>query len=347
MRSEVDEGPIEVGAAERRRGIELVLDRQPEIDLDELQRLLGRVGIEVDTGTLVDDLDALGYEVDEDPPDPVAPTVDGPPPTLEPAARSIEDGGSRSWPMLAVAALVVVAVVAVFVLGGDGDAELTDASAATAETVTVRGGTTPASTEATEPEPVEVAPAGPGSDPALEEAGTRTDDFERSDVGDFPDVGPWEVLAGEWANTDGNLDVTARPDGGAAVIGVDVGTGDVRAQVQIDRRASRSGLAFRIVDGENFFVWAYVPEFATNLLFEVVDGTPRAVANSGLTPTGDGLPALGINIVGDQVELLNDGVVVATYDGLPAAEGATRIGAAALSGVADLPLFDEYRVRTP
>jgi hypothetical protein len=176
---------------------------------------------------------------------------------------------------------------------------------------------------------------------------TRTDDFERGEIGDFPDVATWELLSGEWANTDGNLDVTSVPEDAAAVAAIDVGRGDVRAQVQIDRRASRSGIAFRIVDDRNFLLWCTVPEYATNILFHVVDGEATPIADSGLTATGDGLPALGINLVGTTAELLNDGVVVATYEELPPADGATRIGVAALTAEEGLPLFDEVKVLTP
>jgi hypothetical protein len=380
------QGAGEVTAAERRRGIALVLDRQPEIDLDELQRILGRVGITVDTATLLEDLDALGYDVDDEEPeedgradDPAG--IPGPDRVVleedergglgevdafadeEPRPRRAPIGGddegdeedapddgvwSRQSLVIAAAVVVVVIIVAVFLAGGNDDdgTETTDGGTGS-DLATAGGGAAGETTAPTGPtEPVVVAPVGPGSDPALEVPETRTDDFERGDIGDFPDVGTYEVLGGEWTNTDGNLDLAAAADP-IALIAVDPGVGDLRAQVQVDRRASRSGLAFRIVDAENFFVWTTVPEFATNILFQVVDGEAERIADSGLTTTGDGLPALGINITGTTVELLNDGVVVATYDGLPPADGATRIGLAALDESDALPLFDELKILTP
>lgn len=379
-------GADEVSDAERRRGIALVLDRQPEIDLDELQRILGRVGIHVDTDTLLADLDALGFDVDDDPllDEPVEPAAA--PPSLAkagdeptgdedddevdafadpapagrpsflgasaPADRDEDDdadehGHDGTWSrqslLIAAAVVVVVILVAVFLAGGSDDGDDTTAGGdSTGETLQAGGSTAPTGPT----EPVRVAPVGPGSDPALDVPETRTDDFERGELGDFPNVGTYEVLAGEWTNTDGNLDLTAPADP-TAVVAVDPGVGDLRAQVQVDRRASRSGLAFRIVDAENFYVWTTVPEFATNILFQVVDGEATGVADSGLTTTGDGLPSLGINIVGTSVELLNDGVVVATYDQLPPPDGATRIGLAALDESDALPLFDELKLLTP
>lgn len=378
-RAEGADAPIEVSTAERRRGIELVLDRQPEIDLDELQRILAKVGIVVDTDTLVGDLDALGYDVDDDTAgapgeeSPVVVAEDGrddeddvdafadrrpsfaaPPPrdgADDDDDDDLDDEGTwtRQSLLIAGAVVLVVIVVAVFLAtagGDDDDGEDTTTGGGSDAPATAQAGSADATTTGPT-EPVRVAPVGPGSDPALDVPETRTDDFERGEVGDFPDIATWELLSGDWTNTDGNLDLTAAPTDGPAVAGFDVGSGDVRAQVQVDRRASRSGLAFRIVDDRNFFVWATVPEYATTILFHVVDGEAQPVADSGLTQTGDGLPALGVNLVGDRAELFHDGVVVATYDGIGPADGATRIGVAALPGTSELPLFDEYEVLTP
>ncbi|HEX7130945.1 MAG TPA: hypothetical protein VF228_00125 [Iamia sp.] len=401
------QGAEEVSVGERRRGIELVLDRQPEIDLDELQRILARVGIVVDTDTLVEDLDALGFDVDDDPAEaagepPAGPSlekdVDGdeaaeddaevevedaedpeaapadideageadgeadafaepaaerrpsfvlPPPGADDDEVPVEGSWSRQSMMVVAAVVVVVIIVAVFLAGGSDDdgEDTTTGDGDTTETVQADGGTEATPTIPTEP--VKVAPEGPGSDPALDVPETRTDDFERGDIGDFPDVGTWELLSGEWANTDGNLEVTGVPDDGFAVAAVDVASADVRAQVQVDRRSSRSGIAFRIVDERNFYIWCTVPEYATNILFEVVDGTATPVADSGLTATGDGQPALGVNLVGDRAELLNDGILVATYDGIGTGEVPTRIGVAALTDEEGLPLLDEFKVLTP
>jgi hypothetical protein len=320
---------------ERRRGIELIMDERPGADLDELQRLLGEVGVEVDEATLVGDLDALGYEVDDvAPPAPVAGDGNG---TVG-WARSRRDGVVVL--LVAVAVLIVITVV-LFVGDDEGDpvaTGITEAPLAQAGGASDSTGTTGE---------VPVAPEGPGSDPALDAPETLTDDFERGDIGDFPGVATWELVRGYWANTDGNLEPLGPPDEGAVVAAVDVGSGDVRAQVQIDRPASRAGLAFRIVDEGNLFVWAPVPEMGTIVLFEVVDGEAMPVSESGYAPPGDGMPALGINLVGDRAELLRDGVVIATYEGLPPADGATRIGVALLAGGEGLPLFDELRVLVP
>jgi len=48
---------------DRRRVIDLALMRRPDIDIEALHGLLVRLGLEVDSVTLVADLDALGYEV--------------------------------------------------------------------------------------------------------------------------------------------------------------------------------------------------------------------------------------------------------------------------------------------
>lgn len=346
---------------ERRRGIEVVLDERPELDLDELQDLLARAGVAVDEATLVEDLDILGYDVDdvtaapveaadlhEDADDGAAAAPLGAPLDADAHVDRQDDAVAGARPravLVMVAAAMVLVVIAIVMIVGGGDEDTDDPVATADDTEVARAG---GDTDTTGPtEPVEVAPVGPGSDPALDVPETLTDDFERSDIGDFPGVSTWELLRGYFANTDGNLDVLGPPDDGVVVAAVDVGSEDVRAQVSIDRPASRAGLAFRIVDEQNMFVWARVPEVGSIVLYEVVDGLPEPVASSGYVPDGDGMPVLGINVVEDSVELLHEGVVVATYDDLPPAEGTTRIGLALLAGGEGLPLFDELRVLTP
>ncbi|HMJ78320.1 MAG TPA: hypothetical protein VK507_20225, partial [Iamia sp.] len=345
---------------ERRRGIEMVLDHRPAIDLGELQALLAKAGVEVDATTLVEDLDALGYDVDDEPVDPdvedeaLVDDVDDE--VVEPAGPDVvvlesedvvpaeDDDGHRpgrrlgTMVVLAAAAVVLLVIlVVVFVSDGDGDGGDDVAVTEPGDTsVAQAGGTSAPDTADTTPPPI--APEGPGSDPALDVPETLTDDFERADIGDFPGLATWELLSGDWANTDGNLDVIGVPEDGLAVAAFEVDSGDIRAQVQVDRPAARAGIAFRVVDGANLFVWAPVPEIGSIILYEVVDGVATGVADAGFVEPGDGMPALGINLVGDRAELLRDGVVVATYDSLPPAEAPTRIGVAVLDGGEGLPL---------
>ncbi|HEU5150515.1 MAG TPA: hypothetical protein VFU19_08460 [Iamia sp.] len=333
-------------AEERRRGIALVMETRPEIDLDELQRLLARAGVEVDVDTLVDDLEALGYEVDDEvTPGPVPPTID---PVDDGSYDDDGDeepaGGAGRWAVLGLAAVVVVVALVALVVGLGRDDDEPALEEAPPGTEMLEDGAADTTTE-----PPRVAPEGPGRDPALEVPEALTDDFERAGIGDFPGVSTWELLSGEWANTDGNLDLVALSDEGVAVAAVDPGSGDVRAEVQVDRPGTRAGLAFRIADEDDFLLWAPMPEEGTIILFEVVEGEATPLVDSGITAPDDGMPALGVNLVGERAELLRDGAVVATYDGVaPAEEGTTtRIGVGALRDGEGLPLFDELRVLVP
>ncbi|HEV7721225.1 MAG TPA: hypothetical protein VGO60_08070 [Iamia sp.] len=361
---------------ERRRGIEMVLDHRPAIDLGELQALLAKAGVEVDASTLVEDLDALGYDVDDEPVDDdeepdaedeeleddgedevafvdlAKPVGDVELDEVEDVAPDDDDGarpgrGLGTMVVLGAAAVVLLVILVVVLVSGDGDDDGADDLAVTVPEDTrvaqAGGDTTAPGTTA----PPRIAPEGPGSDPALDVPETVTDDFERVDIGDFPGMATWELLSGDWANTDGNLEVLDVPEDGLAVAAFAVDSGDVRAQVQVDRPAARAGIAFRIVDEANLYLWAPVPEIGSIILYEVVDGEATPVADAGFVEPGDGMPALGINLIGDRAELLRDGVVVSTYDSLAPAEDPTRIGVAVLDGGEGLPLFDEYRVLTP
>jgi len=373
---------------ERRRGIEMVLDHRPAIDLGELQALLAKAGVEVDATTLVEDLDALGYDVDDEPVEPDAEddgidevetpededadadveaagndddeVVEPAGPAIVPqddrdvAAAPAGDEGGRPGRRLgtmvvlgAAAVVLLVILVIVFVSDGDGDGGNDLTATEPGDTSVVEAGGDTSAPDSIDTTPPPIAPEGPGSDPALDVPETVTDDFERADIGDFPGMATWELLSGDWANTDGNLEVLGVPTDGLAVAALEVDSADIRAQVQVDRPASRAGIAFRIVDEANMYLWAPVPEIGSIILYEVVDGVATGVADAGFVEPGDGMPALGINLVGERAELLRDGVVVATFDSLPPAEDPTRIGVAVLDGGEGLPLFDELRVLTP
>ncbi|HXH56156.1 hypothetical protein [Iamia sp.] len=360
---------------ERRRAIEMVLERRPDMDFEELLDILGELGIETDEPTLVADLNALGYDVDEadtaedaqDPadvamvagataggreaapsgavrPDP-APSATGPSALggtdafadgPEPVAAQGRGFARSANPtvVVAVAVVVVALLIAGFLALSGGDDDETAAEEGDDPTAEA-----PPTTAAV---PQRVAPAGPGSDPALAGDELRGDDFEREGpgLGDFPGVGPWEALGGEWQLAEGRVSLTGPSQEVGNVVVFDSANADVRAQVLLVSPTNTSGLAFRVQDEGDFYLWGTAPEFGSIALSHVVDGVSEVLVDSGLADSGGGMPTLGIHIVGSTVELLHEGVVAGTYDDLPPAEGRTRIGLGMAAGDGN-PVFDD------
>lgn len=354
----------------RRRAIEVVLERRPDIDLAELGEILAELGSPADEATLVADLDALGYEVDppedgaeapappvEDRPGPRGRAADGGPRFVPPdddafAGAPPREGGPRlrgANPTVLVAAgvlVVALVVAAVLALGGD---DAGDDGGDGDDVVAVS--TNPTSTtapEATLGEDPRVAARGDGLDPALAGEGVVLDDFERPgpDLGEVPGVGPWEVLAGDWAIEEGQVTGAGAESEPGNLVAFDPGSADVRMQVELRGRTNGSGIAFRVADVDNYWAWVTAPEFGTIGLVEVADGERRTVFDAGLAVTEDGMPALGINLTGTQVELLFDGAVAATYDQLPPAEGRQRVGLTMARGD-EVAIFDDVRLLVP
>jgi len=235
-----------------------------------------------------------------------------------------------------VLALVVAGFLA---FGGDDEGDVSADGGSRSE----RSSTT----EETTTTELREATRGDGLDPELDSDGVLIDDFEREgpDLGDFPGGARWEVLAGEWSIADGRIGGAGSEDEAGNLTVFDPGAGDVRAQVEITRRANGAGIAFRVEDEDNYYAWATAPDYGTLVLIQVADGERTVLLDAGLASTGDGMPALGINLTGTKVELLFDGAVTETYDELPPAEGRERIGLT-VARVDQIATFDDFRVLT-
>ncbi|HXH58532.1 hypothetical protein, partial [Iamia sp.] len=64
--SETETGAASPPTQARRRLVAIALARRPHLALHELHSILERLDLGVDTPTLVADLDALGYDVDDE-----------------------------------------------------------------------------------------------------------------------------------------------------------------------------------------------------------------------------------------------------------------------------------------
>lgn len=161
------------------------------------------------------------------------------------------------------------------------------------------------------------APTGPGSDPALDGDDVLRDSFERSgepgELGDFPDVGPWVTGRGAWAVSGGILQLSNGETTAPNVAWVDPGATDLRAQVTLTEPEKGAGLAFRIQDADNFWLWLVVPEYSTVALVRVEDAEAEVIDNPGLVAMRPGM-TVGVHLVGSTIELLAQGVVVMTVE---------------------------------
>lgn len=117
---------VDDAVASRRRVIDMAMSRRAHMTVGVLQHLLHRLDIEVPSETVVADLDALGYDVEDGDRVVLAVGSDerGDHDRGDPQAH--EDGVARRWrravPILAgLAVLLAVAAVAVGFLGARGD----------------------------------------------------------------------------------------------------------------------------------------------------------------------------------------------------------------------------------
>ena len=103
---------------------------------------------------------------------------------------------------------------------------------------------------------------------------------------------------------------------------VDTGSVDLSAEVVLPDAVAGAGLAFRVVDDRNFWLWAPALTRGSFTLVHVDDGFPRVVASSDQVGTGDGV-VIGVHAHGPTLELLvNASVVLTAVDDAPAGTGA-------------------------
>lgn len=342
------EAPSAAATEARRDLIELALRRRPEMGPAEVRKVLGALGEPVDAATLAADLRARGIEVvyRADGTEVLHATRPaGDDLLVAPVAR----GGARTpWSaagtgatplahpgvIAAVALGVVLLIVSIaLVLAGDGDEETTAGTVPLAQA----GPTTTTV-------PVRVAPTGPGADPALADGGDATDDFVRTGdgLGELDGVGPWAIGRGAWATTDGTAVLSQADPAGASVAWFDAGTPDLRAEVTLTDLVSGAGLAFRVVDADDLWLWVVSPDLATVGLVRVEGGVARAVANAGIVVQEPGM-TIGVHLAGPTIELLANGVVVLTATDDSPTTG-TGLGLGALTDIAPAR-FDDLTFR--
>ncbi|WCO66466.1 hypothetical protein PO878_18365 [Iamia majanohamensis] len=324
-----DQDPV----AARRRVVDLAVTRRPDITLDELHHVLGRLGIDVAPDVLLADLDALGFEVDEESEvveedqDQVA-GADGTDAEGAPGDEG-RPGRGRLVPVLwGVAALLALAAVVVAVVGllrdddgGGGDGEATRSTATSPEVITFE--TTPDG---------EVVLGDLAPDVSL----TFDDD------GPLPDPGgeaEWSPGRGIWLASEGVA--RSGPPGEDESVTFFAAPGpDLDARVTLPTASPGAGLAFRLLDDGNYLAWVLGPEGSGARLVRVTDAQQTVVEEVDATV---GSPVvLGVRARGAELELLVDGEVVATVED----DGPTDrvgVGLAAL-GTDEPPALDDLQV---
>lgn len=329
-------------AADRRRVLELALTRRPDLTLADLHQALDGVGLDVDTATLVRDLDELGFDIEGDgdgeapaetdhtaervevldEPDAFAPGATRRFSDPAPAAGTIGDpdgadgDGSDWWKgrngaiALAVGVLVV-ALLAAALLGGGDDDDTADGGGGGGQTTdtaaTASGSGAPAG-------PVETAPVGPGEDQQLVggvDGASPFDEPQADGLGTAPDGSAWEIRSGTWSVADGvaRLDAVEGEDG-VGLATFDPGLESYRLQVRLANLANGNGLAFGAAGPEDFYSVVAAPGFSTFFLVHVTGTGREVLANSKLTATEGGRAVIGVHVTPGQVEVLVNGAVV-------------------------------------
>lgn len=342
--------------SDRRRVLDVALDRRPEMTIADLHQALDAIGIDVDTDTLVADLDALGYDVEAPGTDAAASL--GPPPPAEPPVPDGSPGpdgpsGAEPWwqgrtgvMALAAAALVVALVVAAVVAGGDDDDVAADGGGERRSTA-AGGAVTTAAAVPAPPGPVVTAPVGPGDDPELAAGVDGVSGFDEpvtDGLGTAPNEQPWAIVAGTWSVGDGVARLDAvEGDAGVGVVTFDPGLAAYRLQVRLGSLVGGNGLVFGAAGADDYYTFVAAPELSTFVLARVVDGERQIIDNSGLTVTEGGRAVIGVHVTPGQVEALVNGAVVltVTVDGpLPG----TAVGLGSVPG-SQGGTFDEVSYR--
>lgn len=237
------------------------------------------------------------------------------------AATPAPADGERSYAALALVVAVAVLVVAtvgalVFRLPGP-----TAGRRATARVPTV---------VATQPP---VTAAAPGSDLALLDPQVVVDDFTGPSsltLRPILGAGSFTTGPGTWVTAKGRALLVTGDRRLPNLAFVDLGTADARVQARLTDPVQGAGLAFRVRDARNFWLWVSAPRYGTCILLQVVDGRVENRGNSGQVAMSHGL-ALGAHTVGADVELLVDGRVVLRVTD-PDPRPGTGAGLAALAG---------------
>ncbi len=358
-----DAGPDAAAAPTRRRQvIETALDLDPDLYLDQIGAALARAGLgQVDEDRLVEDLEALGFVVD----DVEAEAQDDAEPELEPGAPAPDadaeedveadplalvwalgaEAASRPAParpapdrpdrsgrsrlrldrtvvIAAVVALVVVGVAfALGALGDDGE-EPELGPAATLDAATDPPNLGGGSGPVG---PIDGAATevGPGGDPELAAGGDASLSFDDTDGDQLPALGdrPWEVARGQVSVIDQRVVAAPGDDFIGALATVDAGGRDLRFELALPDASEGTGVAFGVRDDGSFLLWAPALQVHTLALFSVHGGEAELLVDTGAV-VQPGV-RLGVHVVGPDVELLAGGSVVATATD---DSGSTRVG---------------------
>lgn len=321
--------------AERRRAIQLVLERRPEVDLDALTEILQELAFSVDEPTLAADLEALGYEIDDGSETHGAPAPVAAPPRPAPELDAFADVGPTPEPvpvdgtagtagptiprsasvvgavMVLVGALLLAAILAAG-NGDDGEDAATETSTTTASTAAADSA--PVTTQG----PVEPSPLGPGADPALGDGVDGASDFEGTALDGLGETGPgglpWDIVAGQWSVADGQAQLGPVPEGEAAFALVDPALTDYRVQVRLPALAPNVGVGFWADSEGDGWMFVASPAYSTFVLVRVEGGEYEVIGNTGLTTTEGRAATIGIHVTGRRVEGLVDGAVLIEHE---------------------------------
>jgi hypothetical protein len=174
------------------------------------------------------------------------------------------------------------------------------------------------------------------------------DSFARPDhrfgIGAAPGGPRWRAEVGAWGVSGAAAYVSGPVDGRALAV-ADVGRGDGTVSAKVARVANGAGVVFRYRDRDDWWAVLAVPAYATWVVVRTVDGHSETVANTGVSPVGDGT-VVSVRTAGETIEISFDrGVAKTLVD--PALSDAGGVGITAEGAAAGRARFDDFSFSPP
>jgi hypothetical protein len=174
------------------------------------------------------------------------------------------------------------------------------------------------------------------------------DSFARPDhrfgIGTAPGGPRWRAEVGAWGVSGAAAYVSGPVDGRALAV-ADVGRGDGTVSAKVARVANGAGVVFRYRDRDDWWAVLAVPAYATWVVVRTVDGHSETVANTGVSPVGDGT-VVSVRTAGETIEISFDrGVAKTLVD--PALSDAGGVGITAEGAAAGRARFDDFSFSPP
>ena len=118
----------------------------------------------------------------------------------------------------------------------------------------------------------------------------------------------WNNPGGQWASDGTAATVSSPSPFGASLLLTQAEAPVTGISARFANVGEGAGVAFRVVDDQNYMALVAAPQFQSWALLRVVGGRPLQIADAGVAPTADGTTA-GVRIEGERISIEIDGLV--------------------------------------